>query len=251
MSDSDLMEIGMGMTFGGLALLVLSLYFWKRLNLIKNTPTSKVRSLAMGFVEVYGEVIPAKGTILKSPLTNQDCVYYKYTIEEYRKSGKNSKWVTIKSGNKSVPFYLKDNTGIVLVNPQGASVNVKRDYSLKPRGNLPASINKFLIDNNIKYKGFLGLKRNLRFREYKIEPGNKVFIMGTAADNPFMEEGTAMKGVEDVMIKKGKIQRFFYISDSSEKQIITRLKLSYLGVIASPLLILSGMAVMFLYLGIM
>ena len=40
----------------------------------------------MGLVEIYGEVIPSKGHLLKSPFSNHDCVYYKYEIQELRRN---------------------------------------------------------------------------------------------------------------------------------------------------------------------
>ena len=61
---------------------------WKRL--IENIPTSKIRSIAMGLVEISGRVVKSKNNNLKSPFSQNDCVYYKCTIEEYRRSGKHS-----------------------------------------------------------------------------------------------------------------------------------------------------------------
>ncbi|MDD5086676.1 MAG: hypothetical protein PHV16_02895, partial [Candidatus Nanoarchaeia archaeon] len=46
----------------------------KHKRLIENIPTSKIRSLAMGLVEIYGEVVPAYKEVLKSPFSNKDCV---------------------------------------------------------------------------------------------------------------------------------------------------------------------------------
>jgi hypothetical protein len=49
---------------------------------IEDTPTSKIRSLAMGFVEVYGKVTPIASGILKSPFGNIECIYFRYIVEE-------------------------------------------------------------------------------------------------------------------------------------------------------------------------
>ncbi|MDI6735416.1 MAG: hypothetical protein QME42_04345 [bacterium] len=54
----------------------------KKKRLIEDIPTSKIRSVAMGFAEIKGKArqkIP-----LKSPLTSADCVYYKFLVEKER-----------------------------------------------------------------------------------------------------------------------------------------------------------------------
>src|SRR3989338_8561907 len=92
--------------FAGIYLFYKGLKAVRLKHLIENMPTSKIRSVAMGLVEIYGEVIPIEGKLLKSPLTNTSCVYYKYTVEVRGKH-----WNVIKKGKCTAPFYLKDETG--------------------------------------------------------------------------------------------------------------------------------------------
>ncbi|MFH1770987.1 MAG: hypothetical protein ABH828_05545 [archaeon] len=94
----------------------------KQKQMIENIPTSKIRSIAMGLVEIKGIAEPFRKKLLKSPFSEKDCVYYRYTVEEYRSSGKNSRWVTIASGQSNDFFNLTDDTGTVLVDPKGAEV---------------------------------------------------------------------------------------------------------------------------------
>ena len=112
--------------FAGLSFFFKGFKTLKRKRLIENTPTSKTRSVAMGLVEVCGEAVPAE-TILQSPFSNQDCLYYRYEIEEYRRSGKRSRWVTICNEVHGTPFYVRDDTGQVLVDPNGAEVEIPQD----------------------------------------------------------------------------------------------------------------------------
>src|SRR5512137_2712326 len=91
----------------------LSAFRLKRL--IENTPTSKVRAAAVGLVEVCGVAVPSAGR-LSSPFSREDCVYYKYTVEEYRKQGKSHRWVKIRSDEERTMFYVEDDTGKLLVN---------------------------------------------------------------------------------------------------------------------------------------
>ncbi len=84
---------------------------------IENTPTSRVRSLAMGMVEVHGRAL--RRCALVSPMTQSACVYYR--LRKYRRSDRG--WhlkSTLTSGN--VPFVLEDDTGRITIEPRGARV---------------------------------------------------------------------------------------------------------------------------------
>jgi hypothetical protein len=184
-------------------------------------------------VEIYGEIVPFGKKILKSPFSNSDCVYYKYDVEEYRSSGKSSHWVTISKGQKGVPFYLKDSTGKVLVDAKGARVDIPKDNEFKSgfRNDPPAIVKKFLESNNLKYTSLLRTNKTMRYREYFIAPKDKLYIMGTAGDNPYVKEATAANSVDDVMIQKGEHEKFYYISDKPEKDILKVLKWKVMGFI--------------------
>ena len=201
--------------FVGMAFGLLSFYkgikWMRQKRLIENIPTSKIRSLAMGLAEVFGEALPAGKEILKSPFSGKDCVYYRYTVEEYRSSGKHRSWATIDKGNSRERFFLKDSTGQVLVDPDGAKVDIPMDFEYRPSGKIPERIKEFAEKSGLRYKNVLGFNKNMRFREYFIQPGENVYILGTAGDNPFVEEGTAKHGMEDVMIQKGRDEKRWYI----------------------------------------
>ena len=55
-------------------LIIAGILSGKRLRLLENTPTSKIRSIAMGFVEIKGKSLFAKKT-LKTPLLDKECAY--------------------------------------------------------------------------------------------------------------------------------------------------------------------------------
>jgi hypothetical protein len=251
MSD-DLIEwgfIGLGV---GIYLFYKGFSWFKLKRLIENTPTSKIRSLAMGLVEIYGSVVPYQKKLLKSPLTDSDCVYYSYRIEVRRGSGKNRHWATIKKGSDSVHFNLKDDTGSVLVDSKGAKVDIPPNLCTQTytSGLHSRSIKSFLEKSDIKYK-FLGLNKNMRFTEYHIAPKDKLYILGSAGDNPFVENATAQKNEDDIMIQKGDTEKVFYISDSHETKILKSLKWKTIGgFFGGGALIVVGLAIIFLYFGI-
>lgn len=251
MSDPRIFIASLVGFFGGLGLFYQGFGWLKQKRMIENIPTSKVRSIAMGMVEVYGSVVPIKAKILKSPLSEKECVYYTYTIEEYRSSGKSSRWVTIKSGSDQSLFFLKDDSGAVLVNPDGATVDIPSDFTYQTRmgKDPPGAVIKFLVANKLSYESFFGLNKTMRFTESYVAPGDKLYIIGEAQDNPHLEDGSAKKNEEDIMIAKG--GNFYYISDKPEAEVLR----SYGWWVAGGLfggvaLAVGSLIVMLLYLGI-
>lgn len=81
-------------------------------------PTSKINAVAMGIVEIEGEVEAVE--LIVSPYFSNPCVGYLYTIEEENKDkeGKTS-WHTIHTESKTGNFKLNDETGTVVVNGNG------------------------------------------------------------------------------------------------------------------------------------
>jgi hypothetical protein len=97
------------------ALLMLwgAFYFLRLKRKIENTPTSRVRSVAMGMVEVKGKAI--RRYALVSPMSHIPCVYYRLT--RYKRD-KNNQWKKVgvtKSSRAS--FLLEDETGRVEIDP--------------------------------------------------------------------------------------------------------------------------------------
>jgi len=221
--------------------------WFKRKRLIEDIPTSKVRSIHMGLVEIFGEAMPARNKILKSPITNNDCVYYRYTVEELRRTGRSSRWVTIESESYKTYFYLKDDTGIVLVDPKGAEIDIPIDFNFTavPGIGMPEQVKQFIRSRNITIGS-----NTMRFREYFIAPRDKLYIMGTAGDNPFVQEASAQKGIEDVMIQKGE-GNIYYISDRSEKEVLKNMKWKYItGIFGGGAIIVVCLFVILIYLNL-
>jgi hypothetical protein len=238
---------------GGIVIFVLGLIWFRQRRMIENIPTSKIRSLAMGLAEIYGQVVKDK-LLLKGPFSGDDCVYYKYQIQELRHTKNSSYWATIKKGEERVNFYIKDATGSVLVDPKGANIDILKDYEFGSGwGNdPPQQVLRFLEENGVRHESFFGMNKQMRFIESSIEPGDKLYVLGTAGDNPFFEEATAKHGHEDIMMQKGRFERFYYISDKAEKDILNRLRWKALGGIFGGIALTAGsMAVIFIFTGIL
>jgi hypothetical protein len=225
------LTIGLLLVLIGIVLFAVGLYFYKKKQVIADTPTSKIRSLAMGLVEIFGQVIPIKEHVFKSPFTDKDCVYYQYIIDEYRSSGKSSHWVTVKKEEQRDLFYLKDETGMVLIDPTDAQIEARKDFECQSGlgKDPPEQVIRFLSAKNLSHEGFLGMNKTMRYQETIIAPDDSLYIMGTAGTNPFKKEGTAYH-VDSIMIQKGEHEKQYYISDKPEKQILTHLAILTYGI---------------------
>ncbi|MEM2878283.1 MAG: GIDE domain-containing protein [Candidatus Hadarchaeales archaeon] len=189
---------------------------------IENTPTSKARSVAMGLVEIYGEVVPWKETFTY-PLSDEKCVLYYFSVT--RRLGR-GRTVDLCVEKKESPFFVKDETGMVLVDPAGAKFDLDATRSFYKRisklKDLPDDIKRALELRGVDH----GLTDSI-FSSYPLDiysvylcPGDRVYVMGTATDNPFVAETRALKGVEDVIIKKGEHDKNFFISQKSERELL-------------------------------
>jgi hypothetical protein len=63
-----------------------------------------------------------------APITGVPCYYFHTTAWERQQRGKNSEWVKIADESLHVPFFLDDDTGRILVDPQGAEMDIHCDF---------------------------------------------------------------------------------------------------------------------------
>ncbi len=169
---------------GGIAAFGWGFKVWRRMRLIVDTPTAKVRSMPMGRVELRGRA--QEKAELQAPITKRPCVYYRYTVEEERRSGKNRTWVTVDRGDSSAwAFYLEDETGSVLLMPEGASVEIACDFEAKHGG-----LSGLIFGREPSFdpspwmnRGWLGVaSKKLRFREWRIHAGEALYVLGVSQE---------------------------------------------------------------------
>jgi hypothetical protein len=179
---SDDRDVGYSIFFFGFGVW----YFFKgfkclrRKRKIENIPTSTVRGLAIGLVELIGKT--KKSADITSPLTGTGCVFYRYTVEQYQQSGRSGHWVVVAKGDSfACPFWLDDGTGRILVFPKDAELIMPADYEYETGLGraLPPNLTDFLKTNNIRYRAFLGNYR-LRFREWHVCEDETVYVLGSA-----------------------------------------------------------------------
>jgi E3 Ubiquitin ligase len=158
----------------------------QRKRLILNTPSSKIRSASMGLVEVSGLAVGPY--TMAAPITSLPCYYYRTMAWQWKQSGKNREWVKVADESLHLLFYLDDNTGRVLVNPQGAELDIHRDFHEEYSDSLFSS-KDFVPPNVSSFLSRYGVnnEKKIKVEEYCIKPKNALFILGTLAENPGVE----------------------------------------------------------------
>ena len=89
-----------------------------RLRAIRDTPTSKIASAAQGYVELTGRGHPF-GEPLLGKLSQLPCLWYRYKIE---RRDSERKWRSMESGESDDTFFLRDDTGECVVDPEQAEI---------------------------------------------------------------------------------------------------------------------------------
>jgi Zn-finger nucleic acid-binding protein len=212
------------LAFGALAGMGLSAYgvaVNNRKRLIESIPTSPIRSLAVGLVEVSGSARP-EGAPLRAPFSGLPCVLYSYTVEQRRQSGKENTWETIAKGTSAEPFYVQDETGRVLVVPFDARLILpdKRTTRSNWTGCLPQETILGLLKLGVAVDGWFG-ERTIRCSEAFILPEERVYVMGTAQEQRDTGGGT---GSSTQLYIASSRDNEFIISDRSEKELLSRLQ---------------------------
>ncbi|MBD3387899.1 MAG: hypothetical protein GF416_02520 [Candidatus Altiarchaeales archaeon] len=246
----EVFYFGVAVVIGGLLLFYRGFRWFRENQLIHNTPTSKVRSMAMGRVELYGTIESCPKKEVKTPFSGLPCVWCKWVVEERRSYGDDKKWTKVKEGVLNGLFYLRDETGKVMVYPKNADVDVPqfREYSNRMFGSLPQGALSFLEGRGLKTSGLFGSDRTFRLTEYFLMPGDEVYVLGTARDNPLVEDGTSDINEEDIIVCGGE---FFYISRRPLKDVHEYHAAKVItGFGGGILLTLAGVYLMLYYLGI-
>ena len=116
---------------GGIVFFCLGVYLFyyamKRIKMgrqIKDTQKSNIVSLKPGLVEIQGKV--EADDAISSPYSNTACVHYRFSATKRQRRPSSDSHILqdieIGSGRKGVPFFLRDDTGRVIIDPEEAEI---------------------------------------------------------------------------------------------------------------------------------
>ena len=229
----------------GIGCLIGAFYVLHKKRLIDDLPTSKTQGVFIGLVELKGTAESEEP--ITSYLAGVQCIDYAWQVDEHwsrtvhetytdskghthTRTRTESGWKQVAGGRKSIPFYLKDDTGIIRVVPDGADITGISVF------------NETCSPGNPLYysKGPSGSVANSthrrRFTETAVPLHTNLYIMGQAREQ------------QDVVapeIAADKQSPMFVISTKTEKQISSRYTVWHwfwlvLGLVITAGLIIGG-----------
>ena len=122
---------------GGLILLFTG--FWaqnssfdsiQKMRQMERVPNVSAHHVIPAEVSIWGKALKSE-QLIKSRYTKTNCLYHRYLKKkEKRDSDGDTTWVTVESGERSVDFFLADDTGKVLVelSKGGIQPDLNEDY---------------------------------------------------------------------------------------------------------------------------
>ena len=165
--------------FGGLS----ALGFWlaqrkaRKVKFFQQEELEVSQVKGAGVCKVHGLVVTQQP--LASPLSGTPCAWYRVLVQEYVRAGRASRWATIHDEAVYAPFQLKDRKGegMLAVDLAGAEVLLATEGGSDDHGTLV----RFLESKG--KKRLLGYGE-LRANETTLQPGEKVFVLGTVVEAP-------------------------------------------------------------------
>lgn len=221
--------------------------------LIQDTPTARIRSMAMGRVEIHGRAVGRSS--VGAPFSGRPCVFWQVDIAVRRRNG----WTVVHRNASGHPFYVRDDTGLALVYPEGADCKLDVRAEEQCLGvNLPECYARYMAEQKIAFRHLYRMS-SMRFREYVLEENQHLYVLGTAmprAQSVTLSEGLAATGTDgafterfqtlheqaSAVIRRGRHDGTLVISQRSESSLT--LELGFLAVgklVAGPVLTLFGL----------
>jgi hypothetical protein len=206
---------------GALGCLIGAFRALRRKRLIDDVPTSKTQGVFVGSAELKGTA--ESEMPLTSYLAGIRCVQYAWQIDEHwsrtvhetyadaeghtqTRTRTESGWTKVAGGGQSIPFYLKDDTGVIRVVPEGATIHSVRVF------NETCSPDSHLYYGKGPPHGVPDSTHRRRFHEMALPLHAMLYVMGQARER---------KDVVAAEIAHDKDASMFVISTRTEKQLST------------------------------
>lgn len=210
--------------------------------------TTKIRELRPGTVEVKGTAHPTEDTtLIESPITKQAGVATYVEMKEWESSGQGGgNWETKHEKQTAIPIVVDDGSGEVRVElPASGDLNVEETETTVEAGEEPPEkIKRYVederaIDEATRHEfGPLKTGERRRYVEGVIEPGEEVYVLGTAR-----EDTDADWGERSFVIDEPTEFGDFVLSDKSEEELVREGKRSGLvSLVFGGALVVAGTA---------
>lgn len=211
---------------------------------VADTPTSRVRSVAMGPAELKGLAEPL-GTPLVGPFSGTACCWWAITVEQeeirHTKNGTRREWRQIHAEQSVAPFNLMDSGAAIPVLPGGAEIECPRVLEAVTGGGAGAllgaafgwlsrigrgeaaatgALSGLPGPATVVWASGGAFAARRRLREWRIDPKRPLYVLGVVR---------AGRPGEGPSVGLGRAGEPFLISTESEQQLLRRLGLGIWG----------------------
>jgi hypothetical protein len=140
-----------------------------------------IASLEDGMVSKVCGVVKTHRQLLRAPITRRRCVVSHVYVEA--RGVFQEHWQLVAAETSGVDFLLEDNTGTALVSTEGCRAALVDDVENGSGlfSEIPSGLQRFLKKRKIPEHTALGMKRQFRFREGVVEPGEVAAVMGVVS----------------------------------------------------------------------
>ena len=241
---------------GGIVLFMRGFRLWREQRLIQNTPTARIRSMAMGLVEIEGTVEPR--STLAAPFSGHECAYWQVDISTRTRDS----WNVVHRNSSRHPFYVRDETGVALIYPEGGDCKLAFGVEEVCTGPfLPECYSQYIKSEQLRMVSLMSAGQ-MRFRERVMQGGQRAFVLGSAmprARAVSLSDGDIMQAtgtdgpvnrIADLdrqvmaVVRRGENERTFLISEQSERTLTIDLGIhAAVQLIGGPILSLIGLGI--------
>lgn len=145
--------------------------------LLADTPTSRIRSAAQGYVELEGTVRMLAGEPIIAPLSGLPCVWYRYSVEKTARDPDSDEFFEtvepVEHGVSDSIFHLDDGTALCVIDPEGAEVRPGREDCWRGRYRRPGG----LAPDSPRLR-HVSNRGPFRYREARIHEGERLWATG-------------------------------------------------------------------------
>ena len=151
-----------------------------RKRLVANTPRSRARSAALGLAELAGVAVGPY--TLTAPVAGTPCFYYHVVIKTM---GPNSKGRIVVDRQRHVPFYVRDETGCLLVDARGMEFDPKPEWKAES-GTISGTFPDPATADYVRVCGVDPTEPYELYVSY-LPPEQPIYVLGTVMENPGIE----------------------------------------------------------------
>lgn len=191
------------------------------------TPLSKICDLEPGLASIQGRVKPID-SVLESPMSGANCVYYHFTVVETKVSGEDSSSKTLVDDREYAPFQISDDTGEVNVDLESATLQLNSTSASSKQRDL------YNLMPQLRGKwGHPTTGTELRYNETIIRVGADLYVLGMVSSKP------------NCLPQFEKRQGPYVISDKTKHEVVAEGRLEGgVGLIASGVFAIAGLIIL-------